>query len=209
MTVGGQERGAARTSPSREATPSPRRVEFERLPGLILERLESPGGARAGRGSGTSVGGPRCRWIRCTTDACSISATRRSRPPQRGHVSLLGREPFVAYPFRGRRAAGLIGWPFFQKSRAKFAGSDGEVGRISAFVIARRCFKSARLRLGPSGWRAVIPRRRLLIAHPHFTIIITYDIFLGAVDGLDRSRVRRCRWQESASRVAQFPDRSS
>src|SRR3989442_9590277 len=52
MTVGGQERGAARTPPSREATPSPRRVEFERLPRLILERLESPGGARAGRGSG-------------------------------------------------------------------------------------------------------------------------------------------------------------
>jgi hypothetical protein len=89
-----------------------------------------------------------------------------------------GTEPFVAYPFRGRRVAGLIDWPFFRKSRGKFAGSDGEVRRISAFVIARRCFKSARLRLGPSGWRAVNPRRLLVIAHPHFTIIITYDIFV-------------------------------
>jgi hypothetical protein len=40
-------------------------------------------GDRAGLGSGTSVGRPRCRRICWTTDAWSINATRRSRPPQR------------------------------------------------------------------------------------------------------------------------------
>ena len=34
--------------------------------------------------------------------------------------------------------------PYFQKSRGKFASSDGAVRRISASAIARRCFKSAR-----------------------------------------------------------------
>ena len=55
--------------------------------------------------------------------------------------------------------------PFFQKSRGKVASSGGEVRRICASVIARRCFKSALPRLAPSGWRAVSPRRLLLIAH--------------------------------------------
>ena len=31
---------------------------------LILDPLKEPGGARAGRGSGTSVGSPMCRKIR-------------------------------------------------------------------------------------------------------------------------------------------------
>jgi hypothetical protein len=35
---------------------------------------------------GAYQGRPRCRRIRCTTAACSIRATRRSRPPQRGHA---------------------------------------------------------------------------------------------------------------------------
>ena len=37
------------------------------------------------------------------------------------------------------------------------------IALISACVIARRCVKSARPRLGPRGWRAVTPRRLLLI----------------------------------------------
>jgi hypothetical protein len=52
---------------------------------VFAERNASPGGdpireesqrdgARTGRGSGTSVGRPKCRNIRCTTDVCSISA---------------------------------------------------------------------------------------------------------------------------------------
>jgi hypothetical protein len=45
------------------------------------------GGARAGRGEGTSVGRPRCRRIRPMTAASSMSATRRTRPPHRGHPS--------------------------------------------------------------------------------------------------------------------------
>jgi hypothetical protein len=39
------------------------------------------GGARAGHGSGRSVG------MRSTAVRCSMSARRRSRPPQRGHAS--------------------------------------------------------------------------------------------------------------------------
>ncbi len=46
---------------------------------MILECLESPG--RRPCRSGTSLGRPRCLKIRCTTDACSMSATKRSRPP--------------------------------------------------------------------------------------------------------------------------------
>lgn len=73
------------------------------------------------------------------------------------------RPDFVDYPFRDRRAAGLTSLAPFQKSRGRFLSSGGAVLRISASVIARRCFKSARPRLGPSGWRAVTPRRLLLI----------------------------------------------
>jgi len=49
--------------------------------GSILECLESAGRRGAGRGSSTSVGRPTCFRIRCTTDACSMSATRP--PPHR------------------------------------------------------------------------------------------------------------------------------
>src|SRR5437879_3964672 len=77
MTVGGQQRGAARTPPSREATPPPRRVEFERLPGLILERLESPAGARAGRGSGPAEFFPST-----TTGSTAAAASDHSEPAE-------------------------------------------------------------------------------------------------------------------------------
>jgi hypothetical protein len=56
-------------------------------------------------------------------------------------------------------------FPFFQKPPGTFVSCGGEVRRISASIIALRCFKSARPRLGPSGWRAVDPRRLLLITH--------------------------------------------
>ena len=45
------------------------------------------GGARAGRAAGTSGGSPRCRRICAVTAPASRSATRRSRPPHRGHAS--------------------------------------------------------------------------------------------------------------------------
>jgi len=45
------------------------------------------GGARTGRGSGISVGRPRCRSIRWITAARSMSAISRNRPPQRGHAN--------------------------------------------------------------------------------------------------------------------------
>lgn len=45
---------------------------------------ESGGGARAGRGTGTSAGTPRCRRIRSITVTWSMSAMRRNRPPHRG-----------------------------------------------------------------------------------------------------------------------------
>ena len=51
---------------------------------MIVRCLESPGGARAGCRSGTSV--EEMAQDSCTTAACSIKATRRSRPPQRGHA---------------------------------------------------------------------------------------------------------------------------
>ena len=45
------------------------------------------GGARAGVGLGTAAGRPRCVRIRRATEDDSMSAIRRSRPPQRGHAS--------------------------------------------------------------------------------------------------------------------------
>lgn len=44
------------------------------------------GGARAGRGVGRSVGRPRWPRMRRMTSAWSIVASRRRRPPQRGHA---------------------------------------------------------------------------------------------------------------------------
>jgi hypothetical protein len=52
-------------------------------PVVIARRSTRSFLAWTGCGSGASVGRPRCRTIRGTTDACSMSPTRRSRPPQR------------------------------------------------------------------------------------------------------------------------------
>jgi hypothetical protein len=64
---------------------SPGGVELGSLWRLILGRVKGrwcPSGSRLGY-----VGGcPRCREIRWTTDACSISRTRRSRPAAAGTV---------------------------------------------------------------------------------------------------------------------------
>jgi hypothetical protein len=49
--------------------------------------VASSGGARVGRATGRSVGRSRCRRIRPMTATSSMSATRRRRPPQRGHAS--------------------------------------------------------------------------------------------------------------------------
>lgn len=48
---------------------------------------QSPGGARLGRAAGTPAGNWRCRRMRALTADASISAIRRSRPPQRGHAA--------------------------------------------------------------------------------------------------------------------------
>ena len=52
----------------------------------LNEHVSISGGARPGRGAGISVG--RCRWrrMRSITEASSISAIRRTRPPQLGHI---------------------------------------------------------------------------------------------------------------------------
>jgi len=78
-SLGNRTTAARRHLSSRDATSSPSGIEFRSVSGLILECLESPG--RRPCRSGTSLGRPRCLKIRCTTDACSMSATRRSRPP--------------------------------------------------------------------------------------------------------------------------------
>ena len=59
----------------------------------LNESVSSSGGARPGRGVGTSVG--RCRWrrMRAITEASSISAISRKRPPQ--HDGRAGERPRI------------------------------------------------------------------------------------------------------------------
>ena len=52
------------------------------------ERAAKSGGARPGRGVGTSVGRRRWRRMRSITEASSISAINRRRPPHLGHASV-------------------------------------------------------------------------------------------------------------------------
>ena len=122
-------------------------------------------------GSGTKVGQPTAIGAAVARPIARFIEERLEAPPgfepgvEVYSYVYLGTESVLDYPFRDRRAAGLTSLASFQKSRGRFASSGGAVLRISASVIARRCFKSARPRLGPSGWRAVIPRRLLLIAN--------------------------------------------
>lgn len=74
------------------------------------------GGARAGDGAGIVVGRPRYRRTRSITAACSISAIKRRRPPQRGQAT-------TSTP-KVRRISAAQHWPRARR-RAASAGSSG------------------------------------------------------------------------------------
>ncbi len=97
------------------------------------EQAPSRGGARPGRGAGTSVG--RCRWrrMRSITEASSISAISRKRPPQRGQAK-------TSIPPPSRKRYGVP---------RRSLGGGGNVRRIKS--AQRRASSRGRRPLRPQG----------------------------------------------------------